>query len=468
MKEKDLTEAVNTNAKLSEAEVTSVTELPFELVQKHYRKTTKLLANSRETASLDYRNRWFDYEFEEPVFLTEILVEVDNAASYQDFEFRWTTVDGESRKTELARYDETSYRCTINQLVVSIEFRPPSATFRKRRIDRVRLFGFQKDELEHFVGEVANLEALRDRIIRECNTALDNARQANENIANLSEQRNTLSAEIQSRQSTADKIQDDISGLEETLDSVTQELKGHRETTSQLQKRQSDIEAKIEERTAERSTLAAEIESQKATLRELQSDINMFPTEIREFTRQAGQNIRFYWMLSAVPILILISMTLALLFNAAGLATRMVNPDEVWAVIVTRTPYVALASAIIVASYKFARILISEMMRINQQKLNLSKVSIIATDVSHASEHGLDELSDEKVYELRTDLKMDMLRDHLKEYLSESFVEDRQKRAEHIFAELMRRKARNKETPTASTVTPEGEDVSERIEAESA
>jgi len=83
--------------------------------------------------------------------------------------------------------------------------------------------------------------------------------------------------------------------------------------------------------------------------------------------------------------------------------------------------YVIIATGLIIASYKLARVFIAEIMRINEQRLNLSKISIIATDASNTSQGGLSNLSDRELYELRTDLKMQLLRAHLKEYLSSDF-----------------------------------------------
>jgi len=60
------------------------------------------------------------------------------------------------------------------------------------------------------------------------------------------------------------------------------------------------------------------------------------------------------------------------------------------------------------------------MVKINHQRLSLTKISIIAKDVAHASEAGLD-LSDEDLFKLRSDLKMQLLRDHMKEYISKDF-----------------------------------------------
>ena len=112
-----------------------------------------------------------------------------------------------------------------------------------------------------------------------------------------------------------------------------------------------------------------------------------------------------------------------LIFNAANLTTVIDenNNARIFSILATRLPYVIIATAIIGAAYKLAALFVSEIMRINQQRLNLSKVSIIATDISDASAEGLTELSEEDLWQLKTRLKMDMLRDHLKDYLSKDF-----------------------------------------------
>ena len=94
---------------------------------------------------------------------------------------------------------------------------------------------------------------------------------------------------------------------------------------------------------------------------------------------------------------------------------------SICSILIKRMPYVIIATRIITASYKLARVFVAEIMRINQQRLNLSKISIIATDASNTSQGRLTDLSDCELCELWTDLKMQLLRDHLKEYLSSDF-----------------------------------------------
>lgn len=83
-------------------------------------------------------------------------------------------------------------------------------------------------------------------------------------------------------------------------------------------------------------------------------------------------------------------------------------------------PFVIVAVTVVTASYYLARMFILEMVRVNRQKLSLSKIGIIAKDISSSVENDLDLSPDEK-YARRLTLKVDMLRDHLKDYLSKDF-----------------------------------------------
>ncbi len=71
-------------------------------------------------------------------------------------------------------------------------------------------------------------------------------------------------------------------------------------------------------------------------------------------------------------------------------------------------------------SYYIARMLILEIVRVNRQKLNLTKISVVAKDISYAIETGLN-MPDDLKYERRLRLKMDLMRDHLREYINKDF-----------------------------------------------
>ena len=64
--------------------------------------------------------------------------------------------------------------------------------------------------------------------------------------------------------------------------------------------------------------------------------------------------------------------------------------------------------------------LVFEVVRINRQRLDFAKLSIIAKDVSAASARST-ALTDGEVFDLETKLKMELLREHMKNYTGAEF-----------------------------------------------
>ena len=420
----DLNSANEKLKQLRESVVESATNLPFELLNRRTNKTTKLVANSGATEPMDGANRWFDYEFSEPVFLCEILISIENYNSYDTFDVKWEMAQGGEIHQEISRESEKTYRCSVNQLIRSISFRPPKKWWTSAKLNAVSLIGFKSSELEEFVRLVTRLDRFKSDIVTDSERAIKSAEEANIKLDSLRQERDELNSEIGEAKGTVTELNNQIGRLTEERNGLVVDLKKREETALSLDEQAEVIKERIAERNAERSALATEIAEQRQELRSLQDDINMFPTEISGFVSQASQNTQTYWRLSWIPIILLVIMTALLVFNAANLTT-VIDENEnarIFSILVTRIPYIVIATAIIGAAYKLSALLVGEIMRINQQRLNLSKVSIIATDVSKASEEGLEDLPDEEIYALRTRLKMDMLRDHMKEYISKDFV----------------------------------------------
>ena len=65
--------------------------------------------------------------------------------------------------------------------------------------------------------------------------------------------------------------------------------------------------------------------------------------------------------------------------------------------------------------------LVFEVIRINRQRVEFAKLSIIAKDVSAAAAHRLTEIPEEGVFEAEIQLKMELLREHMKNYVGNEF-----------------------------------------------
>ncbi|WP_136439274.1 hypothetical protein [Pacificoceanicola onchidii] len=418
----DFAKAEEEAAKIDGTEIPEISDLPFELLLGKGRKTTKLVANSGDPSPISGSNRWFDFQFAEPVFLVEVIVDEENYSTFNEFEFRWTLAQGGEGSQEFSKRSNEGYRASINQLVRRVSFKPPKKWLTNTQITRVRLLGFQIDELEDFIRLVAKLDQYKENVSEEARKEIRKAEAANEKAKNIEMHREKLLSEISDSNSKVAELNANIGRLTEQRQGLIEDIASREEAISNLDERSVQVQEIIAERTTERKSLAKSVAELKQELRALEDDVNMFPTEIGGFVSQGGQNIGTYWKLAAVPIALMVLVTGLLVFNAANLTTVYDEGGtaKIWSILLTRIPYVIIATAIITACYKLARVFIAEIMRINQQRLNLSKISIVATDASNTSQEGLD-LTDRELYELRTDLKMQLLRDHLKEYLSTDF-----------------------------------------------
>tara|TARA_R110000851_G_scaffold29460_11_gene81099 strand:- start:1930 stop:3303 length:1374 start_codon:yes stop_codon:yes gene_type:complete len=410
--------------KLRETPAKRVESLPFELLNKKTNKTTQLLANSGNDSPMNGHHRWYEYEFLEPVFLCYITVEMENYSAFETFEFKWTLTDGAENSLILTRDTENTYRAKVNQLVKSVSFKPPSKWYPDtKKINRVGLTGFGVNSLEEFVRTISDLDSYKNEIIELVEKEVSRAETAAQHNERLKQSKDALTSACLEAERKITDLNNQIGRLNEERKALLADI-GKREAENEAVKDSGrKIQEILAERDAERKALVSEIAEHKQTLRALKDDINMFPTEVSGFVSQAVLNIKSYWRLSWVPIGLLVLVTALLLINAANLTTVVDEQENarIFSILITRLPYVLITTAIIGAAYKLAAMLIREIIRINQQRLNLSKISIIATDTSKASEEGLNELTDTERHELRTRLKMDMLRDHMKEYLSRDF-----------------------------------------------
>jgi hypothetical protein len=159
-------------------------------------------------------------------------------------------------------------------------------------------------------------------------------------------------------------------------------------------------------------------------LRTLQNNINLFPTEIAGYVTQGAKNVNLYAVLCCVPIAIIIAVTYRLFGNSERLLSYVYNPNfGIIEFLISRLPYVVVSAVILAVCYTLLHRLITEIIGINRRRQDLFKISIIATDVSNASQEGLS-IPDEELYNLRTQTKMELLKEHLRRHISEEYVYD--------------------------------------------
>lgn len=411
--------------KIIEFETLDNTEIDVSFLHQQSRKSTKLINNVSEENFQKGQSRKFSFKFREPVFVGEIRIYTSGYSNGTAVELGTKNIFGTySSFTSNVQNGETTF--LVGKFLTSFHFKPARSINTGKKIEKVVIEGLTEDEFAYASLDFSRLHKLKEKIITECQLKISEAERKQES---LDEIKNEIS-ELGQKKSAMDQ---DIEDLEESYNETNNELEGLKSTIETKKSEISELNKRIDNATDslnvtsnEKNQLNKQISEKQNQLKLLVDDINLFPTEIKAFVSQGAQSIKRYTLLATIPILAIGAITLALFFRAADLSSVITNnPDtNIWGVFLTRLPYVAVCASILAASYKISKIFISEIIKINEQRLNLSKISIIAKDVQHASTEGLD-LSDEAKAKLNTKLKMEMLRDHLKLYLTDEFYSSR-------------------------------------------
>lgn len=397
------------------------TEIDISFLDQQSRKTTKLINNTSEDNFQKGKSREFNFNFREPVFVSEIRVYSSGYSNGHTVEIGTKNIFGKSSSsTSSVQNGETVF--LIGKFLKSFHFRPSRSISSGKKIEKVVVEGLTEDDFAFASLDFSRLHTLKEKIISSCQLKISEVERKQESL-------DSIKTEIVELNQKKEQTTNEISDLEESYKETDEELGDIKNSIEAKKSEISELNKRIDNATDtlnitgnQKNQLNKEISEKQNQLKLLIDDINLFPTEIKAFVSQGAKSISRYTFLAAIPILAIGAITLALFFSAADLTSIITNnPDtNIWGVFLTRLPYVAVCASILAASYKLAKVFISEIIKINDQRLNLSKISIIAKDVQHASTEGLG-LTDEQKANLNTQLKMQMLQDHLKSYLTEDF-----------------------------------------------
>lgn len=386
------------------------------------RKTTKLVGNTSDENHIKSQHRTYEFEFKEPQFVSGIQFHSIEYADGNRASFTCTYYPPGSDGKAQPLNSGNKWTVQINDFVTKFTIEPPRKLLGDQLLTSVQIQGLHPHEFAEAAKQVGTAESFKQTALEKCRERLSEVTSKEAEVSGLEQQiveKTESIEELEERQSelaaTVKKTQESLEATERAVDSKKQVL-------SEFSGRIESANSTIEQKTDERKQLSTEITHAKAELRELKENINMFPTEISGFVSQGASNIRRYSFLAAIPIIVIGLVTVDLFSKASELSHLENLPANVsvWEILIARFPYVLVCGALIASSYKLARVFIGEIIRINEQRLNLTKISIIAKDVSGSSEDGLS-MDDATRYEHRTHLKMDLLRSHLKGYLADDY-----------------------------------------------
>lgn len=434
-------EYASTDNSLSEAEdqpdaseqlpkAPEVGEIPFRLIKRHDKKSIQLASNSgSKSKEISGRHVWHNYEFKDDLFLELVSLSIKDYSDYSDFEIYY--VDYKGRRVEKTLRPSSNYvSLKVNTIVSEFGFRPPRRLFSNPKLNDISLYGFELSEAYKY-GEFAdNLGRAQNKIGRELDAREQALNDRETSIRELEVTRDEVRSEVQELQNTKTQEENKLERLLERRNETSARIESQEQSVRQNQQKLQDVKNDIARVSEVRSKLARSIIDKEAELKILKGNINLFPSELADFVSQGSRDVKLYALLAAIPIAVIATMFAILIEGGVDLTTRITGETDVniLAILVSRMPFVIVAVTIITACYYLARMFILEMVRVNRQKLSLSKIGIVAKDISYSIEQEL-EMSEDEKQERRLRLKMDMLRDHLKDYLSKDFEPSLPKRS---------------------------------------
>ena len=399
--------------------------IQIELFNKASNKTTKLINNVAPENMMKGRSQRYLFELKKPIFMSTIEVQTANYDSYKEMEFGWQTTAGSGESKKKVRLSGTSFTINISRIVSAFSFKPPSQFYPDTQIQGVIVHGLQMDEFDTICSRIGQLAKFKSDLDQKCEALATKAAENQAILDGFEDKKTNLTNETATLVSAKSDAARDAENAQGVLTDIEAKITAKKTELTDVSGQVKEQEDQVDQKQKASTVLNTEIAESTRKLKSLKDDINLFPSEISGYIAQGSENIKRYMEVGFVPILIIIVVLYVLFSNAVNLTVvyEKLEGIDLWTMVLSRVPFAIISIFIVHACYKLARVFIRESIRISQQRLDLSKVSIVARDVSNASAAGL-VITPDELYELNTKLKMDMLKSHLKGYVQEDYEYD--------------------------------------------
>lgn len=396
-------------------------DLPFTLYQYPGRKTTNLLTVSPNQKAMGGTKKWFEFEFKERVAIDYVVIKGDGYSDFHEIELEVVDIDGIPHKIENKFKDGQAF-FQVSKIVWSVKFRPSSLFFSNPQITSVSVYGYELSGLPNIVKALDRIETIKESAIREIEAKKNALDERAAQVLVIENDRSNIREQITQLKGTVSRENGKLSRIRNDFAEQNAKLAGVNQAIDASQIKKSHLDGELENLQRKLVDASASVLENESKLKLLKENLSLFPSELSDFVRQGQHSIRTYLICLCFPASVMGYMLYTLIWGGVDLSTVITEDINVniAAIIVSRAPYVLVATAIITACFYICRMFILEIVRVNRQRLNLTKISIIAKDISNSAETGL-AMSDQEKFDRRLSLKMLLMREHLKDYISRDF-----------------------------------------------
>ena len=402
-------------------EMPDASDLTVEFFNNRTRKRVKLVANTDPDVSLRAKSGWIGYEFTDILYIVSITIEAEGYGSHNEVRLSYTPAFTGDAQERVAKFLNGKFSFSVNAFIAGFGINPDSR-LGGAYLTSIRVSGTEPKDFNRVIQQASAVEKAREDVRLECERYIEAADEAAERNRTLRDTNATLGSTIAERTNEVESLKGDVSNLEKQVTEAEARIEVLRETERSRRGVLDSVVESIDQRTGERKQLADEIAERKRELRDLEENINLFPSEIAGYVKQGTSNAKIYAWLCVIPFGVIVFITVRLFLNADDI-TNFYDTEtdrDIVEFLISRAPYVLISGGVLLICYTILSRLIAEIVNINRRKQELFKIGIIATDISFASETGLD-LSDQQRYDLRTYTKMELLKEHLRQHMGKEY-----------------------------------------------
>jgi hypothetical protein len=236
--------------------------------------------------------------------------------------------------------------------------------------------------------------------------------------AELVEESTEIEKNLLDLKNKEEKLSESVKQLEVSLAEI--------EAASEVLRKENTESKNNKQRLVQESEgLNKDISDKRRELRALESDRNILSDDYKDYVKEGRGQARLY---SAFILLALVSVFACSYFLVSNALEYISDSPEGLAqtvsMIMQRSPFVLGVLAIAGAMAGFAKYLFDTVVVINEKRLDLTKLLILAKEVSFSANKD-SVVDDEVVYRERVRLKLEMLKSHLIKDIGEEALENR-------------------------------------------
>lgn len=278
---------------------------------------------------------------------------------------------------------------------------------------KIEVFGLDFESIEkqrttiaRFFDAAFQVERELAKASTEIETLSSTYSELKENIERDTNLLTVATAELEEKQNKISELVEQSFELSNNIKLQRDSLKGIAET--EIQKNNN-----IEQLDKKTQVLNIEIADRQRELSAIINDRNLISDEYKDYVREGKSQSRIYGLYLAASLAIAI-IALSLLYT--GAKDLLVHPFEdaqgVFASFILRLPFAAVMSGTLLASLALARFMFRRILSINEERLTLAKLLILAKETVFSTAEATNISADEK-FRTRVEVKLEMLKAYL-------------------------------------------------------